>query len=67
MKKQIIITEENGLFSMEVTGFSVMEVLGVLRFNEKKLFVGLMQNEKPKQQPTQNGLGNLEIKKDEVS
>lgn len=46
MKKQIAITEENGSFSMQVTGFSAMEALGVLRYNEKRIFVGLMQNQK---------------------
>jgi len=40
--KQITITEENGQITFNATGFSTFEILGILRFQEKMLFIKAM-------------------------
>ncbi len=46
--KQITITETEKGFRFDVKGFTPMEVLGILRFHEKQMWVKLVTpNHKP--------------------
>lgn len=52
MEKTITITEENGMTSFKATGFSAMEVIGLLRFYEKDVWLKMQQTIEEKQKKT---------------
>ncbi len=48
MKKEIVITEDkNGGINFRYTGFTPIEVLGLLRFQEKRVWLGMVKSVDP--------------------
>ncbi len=61
MEKQITITQNNkGGINFKVEGFSAIETLGILRFQEKRIWIEMMEQSMDRLKPKKNDIESAE-------